>query len=69
MIDTGASDVALTTRDAEKLNIDLSKLKYTKTYSTANGLSNAASLQLRSIKIGDATFRNIEAHVGTGGVY
>lgn len=68
MIDTGASNVALTTRDAEKLNIDLSKLKYSKTYSTANGLSNAASLQLSSIKIGDAIFPNVEAHVGTGGL-
>ncbi|XVN42191.1 MAG: TIGR02281 family clan AA aspartic protease [Candidatus Rickettsia vulgarisii] len=66
MIDTGASDVALTTNDAKKLNIDLSKLKYTKTYSTANGLSNATSLQLDNVKIGDAILQNIEAHVGTG---
>lgn len=68
MIDTGASDVALTTQDAKKLNIDLSKLKYTKTYSTANGLSNAASLKLDNIKIGDAVFHTIDAHVGTGGL-
>lgn len=68
MIDTGASDVALTTRDAEKLNIDLSKLKYTKTYSTANGLSNAASIRLDNVTVGDGVFRNIDAHVGTGGL-
>lgn len=68
MIDTGASDVALTTKDATILNFDLSKLNYSKTYSTANGESRAALVILDNVKIGDNIFKNVEAHVGTGGL-
>lgn len=67
MIDTGASDVALTTNDAKMLGFDLSKLHYTRIYSTANGTSTAAPVKLDSVVIDNrAFFRNIEAHIGTG---
>ncbi len=69
MIDTGASDVALTTSDAKMLGFDLSKLNYTRTYSTANGTSKDAPVRLNSIEIDNrAFFRNVEAHIGTGGL-
>ncbi len=69
MIDTGASDVALTTNDAKMLGFDLSKLHYTRIYSTANGTSTAAPVKLDSVVIDNrAFFRNIEAHIGTGGL-
>ncbi|KAJ6644945.1 hypothetical protein Bhyg_00140, partial [Pseudolycoriella hygida] len=68
MIDTGASDVALTTADAEKLNFDLAKLKFTRIYSTANGLSKAAHVQLENVMIGECIFRKVEAHVGSKGL-
>ncbi len=66
MIDTGASDVALTSTDAQKLNFDLSKLNYSRIYSTANGDSKAAPVVLNSVIIGPWTFNNIKAHVGKG---
>lgn len=65
MVDTGASDVALTKADAQKLKFDLSKLQFTKTYSTANGSSAAAPVKLNTIIIG-GIFKNIEAHIGRG---
>ncbi|MFU7501901.1 MAG: TIGR02281 family clan AA aspartic protease [Candidatus Tisiphia sp.] len=69
MIDTGASDLAVTTNDAKMLGFDLSKLNYTRTYSTANGTSRAAPVRLNSVEIGrGAFFRNVEAHIGTGGL-
>ncbi|WP_375359507.1 TIGR02281 family clan AA aspartic protease [Candidatus Tisiphia endosymbiont of Neophilaenus lineatus] len=69
MIDTGASDVALTISDAKMLGFDLSKLNYTKTYSTANGTCRAAPVRLNSVEIGRGVFfRNVEAHIGTGGL-
>lgn len=66
MIDTGASDVALTKKDAGKLGIDVNKLQFTKTYNTANGTSKAAPLRLETLAIGDKIFTNIEAHVTSG---
>ncbi len=56
MIDTGASDVALTISDAKMLGFDLSKLNYTRTYSTANGTSKAAPVRLNSVEIGRGAF-------------
>ncbi len=66
MIDTGASDVALTKKDAIALKIDFSKLKFTRIYNTANGSSAAAPITLQSFNIGPAAFRNIEGHIGQG---
>lgn len=67
MIDTGASDVALTTVDAKRLNFDLAKLNYNRIYSTANGESKAAPVELDKVQIGTWTFKNIKGHVGSSG--
>ena len=66
MIDTGASDVALTQADAKKLKFDLSKLDFTRIYSTANGKSAAAPILLQNVEIGSNLFKNVEGHVGMG---
>ncbi|AFC69115.1 hypothetical protein A3305_02435 [Rickettsia amblyommatis] len=65
MVDTGASDIALTKKDAKKLGFDLTKLKYTRTYLTANGKNKAAPITLNSVVIG-TEFKNIKGHVGLG---
>lgn len=65
MVDTGASDIALTREDAQKLGYDLTKLKYSRTYLTANGENKAAPLTLNSIVIGKE-FKNVGGHVGLG---
>lgn len=65
MIDTGASDLALTKEDAQKLGFDLRKLKYTRTYLTANGENKAAPLMLDSVVIGKE-FKDVGGHVGLG---
>ncbi len=66
LIDTGASDLALSKKDALSLKIDLSKLKYTKTYHTANGSIAAAPLLLKKLIIGSKAFYNIEGNIGSG---
>lgn len=66
MIDTGASDIALTKKDAQRLKIDVAKLKFTRSYSTANGSSLAAPVKLRQVQIGSKIFANVSGHVGSG---
>jgi len=68
LIDTGATDIALTKDAAIKFGIDVSKLSYTKRYSTANGISYAAPTRIKQITIGKKTFYNVEAHVTSGGL-
>lgn len=66
LVDTGASDVALSKEDAKTLGIDLTKLKYNKKYYTANGISMGATIILPTLKIGNITLSNIKGHVSSG---
>jgi aspartyl protease family protein len=66
LVDTGASDIALTIEDAKKLGFNPSKLKYTRQYSTANGTTSAAPVLIPQLTIGKRTFYNIEGHVTSG---
>jgi aspartyl protease family protein len=69
LVDTGASDIALTKEDAQKLGFNVSKLKYTQKYSTANGVSYAAPVRIDQLTIGNKrTFHNLEAHITSGGL-
>ena len=66
LVDTGASDVAISRQDAIRLGIDMSHLQYTKQYSTANGIVSAAPITLSKLQIGSIIFYNIKAHVNNG---
>ena len=66
MIDTGASDIVLSKKDAEKIGITTSNLKYSKIYNTANGTSYGAPILLSQIKIGNFILTNIPASVNSG---
>lgn len=66
LIDTGASDIAITKSDAQLLGIDVNSLKYTKKYATANGISYSAPVVLKELTLGKKIFRNVQAHVGSG---
>lgn len=67
MVDTGASSVVLTQRDAKRAGIDTSRLHYSIPVSTANGRAMVALVQLRAISIGDISARNIRAHISGPG--
>ncbi len=66
MIDTGASDVALSRADARRLGISPSERDFTRLYQTANGPSRGAPVTLDSVAIGPIDVRYVEASVVEG---
>lgn len=68
LVDTGASAVALTPTDAQRLGIDPASLDYAYTVSTASGQARAAHVQLPSIVIAGAEVRDVDAFVIQGGL-
>ncbi|HEV7257520.1 MAG TPA: TIGR02281 family clan AA aspartic protease [Bosea sp. (in: a-proteobacteria)] len=63
MVDTGASLVALTAKDARALGIQLSSADYKMSLSTANGTVRGARVNLREVRLGSILVRNVDAVV------
>jgi aspartyl protease family protein len=63
LVDTGATDVALTGADAQRLGIDPTTLAYTIPVHTANGDSRAARVQLANLSVGGARVQDVGAIV------
>ena len=67
MVDTGASSVVLKPADAERAGVDLNKLSYTVAVDTANGMTYAAAVRLRTLAVGPLVVRNVDALVARPG--
>ncbi len=63
MVDTGATDIVLSPRDAERLGFDLAALSFSRRYETANGVGWGAPVTLRSLGVGESRFRAVRASV------
>ena len=63
LVDTGASTVVLSPKDAQKAGIDVGTLSFTVAVNTANGTAFAAPIKLRSVTIGSIVVNDIEALV------
>jgi aspartyl protease family protein len=68
LVDTGASFVTLTYRDAKRAGIDVTNLKYDVNISTANGVSQVAAIIVDKIQIGNISFSNIKTFVARSGL-
>lgn len=67
MVDTGASDIVLSTQDAARAGINIKALEYNRLYSTANGKTRGASTQIKRFSIGDSFIvNNVFASVNEG---
>lgn len=66
LVDTGATDVTLTRRDAGRLGFDPGRLTYDRTYRTANGLVKGAAVRLRRVVIGSISMTDVRASVSRG---
>ncbi len=63
MIDTGASDIVISLKEAKRIGIDELELNFNKVYQTANGKSFGANIILDEIKIDDIKFYKVPASV------
>ena len=63
LVDTGATAVALTPRDAESLGVDLGALRYSNRIVTATGQARAAPVKLASLTVSGARLENVDALV------
>jgi aspartyl protease family protein len=66
MVDTGASGVVLSNRDAQRLGIDRARLIYTSQARTANGVINTAQVTLRDVQLDGHEEGALRAWVGDG---
>ncbi len=66
VVDTGASQVVLTRRDAARIGLDPDTLNYFGSASTANGVVRTAPVQLETMAMGDILDRNLPAVVNEG---
>ena len=63
LVDTGATAVALTPADAQKLGLRPADLHYSYKVVTAGGQTRAASVRLKSISVAGARLDNVDALV------
>jgi aspartyl protease family protein len=68
LVDTGATAVALTPEDAERLGFKPRDLKYGYDVTTAGGGTRAAAVTLASISINGARLENVQALVVSDGL-
>ncbi len=65
--DTGASAVTLTPEDARTAGIDITRLDYAVTVSTANGPARAAPFTLQEVAVGSIRRDNVSALIAEAG--
>lgn len=63
VVDSGATDVVLSPRDAERLGFELQALRFDKVHRTANGLVRGAPVRLGKVSIGPITLTDVRASV------
>jgi aspartyl protease family protein len=63
IVDTGASSIVLTPKDARRAGIDPNKLTYRVPVLTANGRTVAARVRLKDVSIGPLDRKSVEALV------
>jgi aspartyl protease family protein len=63
VVDTGASQISLRASDAARLGIHPTPRDYNIRVATANGVTRAASVELRMVEVGNIMVRNVPALV------
>ncbi len=67
MFDTGASSIVLRAEDAAKVGLNIDKLDYRVSVSTANGRALTAPVTLEAVTVGNITLKSVRALVARPG--
>ncbi|MDB1135012.1 TIGR02281 family clan AA aspartic protease [Candidatus Anaplasma sp. TIGMIC] len=65
LVDTGATDVVLSYKDAQRIGAHMRPVTTSKTYHTANGSIQASYFLIPEISIGNLIARNVGASIST----
>lgn len=65
LIDTGASGVTLSPRDASRIGVDLDRLQFTQRFETANGIGFGAAYRLDSMSMGPFVFTDVPVSINS----
>lgn len=63
LVDTGASRVVLSPRDARRIGFDVDKLAFTQSFNTANGTVRGAPVRLERVRVGSIVLDDVTASV------
>jgi aspartyl protease family protein len=63
LADTGSSDIVLSPRDAQRLGVDLSSLKFAIPSETANGVGRGASYTASSLQVGSVRIEDVPMQI------
>ncbi len=66
VVDTGASEIVLTRRDAERIGLDPADLDYTGVAGTANGAVRTARVRVGEISLGGLVDTNVPVSINAG---
>lgn len=69
IVDTGATDIVLTRRDAERVGFDPDQLSYYGRAGTANGPVRTANVRLEVVKLGQIIDYGLSASVNDGDLF
>ncbi|HDO52813.1 MAG TPA: TIGR02281 family clan AA aspartic protease, partial [Rhizobiales bacterium] len=67
MVDTGATQIAMTYKDAERLGLRPLGSDFTLTARTANGTARMAPVELDSVRIGDVEVTDLRGSIAEQG--
>ncbi len=69
IVDTGASGIVLSKKDAQSIGIDVKYLNYLGTANTANGVVDTAFVKLSVVKLGNFVDYDVPAFVNKGELF
>jgi aspartyl protease family protein len=66
LVDTGATHIVLNSDDANRIGLSAGRLRFNTAFKSANGITYAAPVTLRDVRIGQLQLYDLDAYVNQG---